>query len=264
MKKVNRNIYIKNFEKFQQVFKNLDKQFSLCVMIDRKYEVVIRDKSFIFIGRFFNGWNINGLEDYIGSSVGNRRNNFIVTFINSKFDPYRNVSLYGTPDKIYAVYVGNSVRKNPEYFIMESKHLLPRRFLIDYNGRLYHGWINGNLTVSEATGLWNISFETHDYYEYDGKPIDQNLSITQIQNLPSTKIFTAKDRLNGGGKMFDMLKVKNVHEIKQEVMNTFAESMSANLLEEYMNEEGITNREVVEDCFGFSSIRKRRTYRKHL
>jgi hypothetical protein len=48
-------MYINNFEKFQPVFKNVDKQFSLCAMIERKYEVIVRDKSFIFVGRFFNG-----------------------------------------------------------------------------------------------------------------------------------------------------------------------------------------------------------------
>jgi hypothetical protein len=132
-------------------------------MIDRKYEVVIRDRSFLFMGRFFDDWNINGLEDYIGSSAGNRRNNFIITFISSKFEPYRNVSLYRTPDKIYAIYIGNTERKNQKYFIVESKQLLLRRFLIDYKGRLYNGWINGNLTVSEATSMWNIAFEAHDY-----------------------------------------------------------------------------------------------------
>jgi hypothetical protein len=52
--------------------------------------------------------------------------------------------------------------------------------------------MNGNLTVSEATSLWNIAFEAHDYYEYVEKLIDQNLSVTQIQNLISTKIFTEK------------------------------------------------------------------------
>jgi hypothetical protein len=30
MKKVNKNMYIKNFEKFQMVYKNIDRQFSLC------------------------------------------------------------------------------------------------------------------------------------------------------------------------------------------------------------------------------------------
>jgi hypothetical protein len=111
MKKINRNMYIKNFEKFQLVFKNMDKQFSLYEMIDRKFEVIIRNKSFIFMGRFFNGWNINRLEDYIGSSVGNRKNDFIINFINSKFDSYKNISLYGIPDKIFAIYIGNTERK---------------------------------------------------------------------------------------------------------------------------------------------------------
>jgi hypothetical protein len=52
----------------------------MCEMIERKYGITVRDKSFNFIGRFFNGWNINGLEDYIGTCVGNRKNNFYTKF----------------------------------------------------------------------------------------------------------------------------------------------------------------------------------------
>jgi cell fate (sporulation/competence/biofilm development) regulator YmcA (YheA/YmcA/DUF963 family) len=115
MKKVNKNNYIKNFQKFQMVFKNIDKQYSMCEMIERKYEVTVRDKSFIFIGNFFNGWNINGLEDYVGTCVGNRKNNFYINFKNGRFDPYRNISFYGTPEKIEGTYVGNSKRKKPDY-----------------------------------------------------------------------------------------------------------------------------------------------------
>jgi hypothetical protein len=77
------------------------------------------------------------------------------------------------------MYVGNSKRKGPKYFLLEAKQLLLKRFLIDYNGKLFNGWINGNLTVSEATSLWNIAFEALDCYEYDGKLIDQNLSTYQ-------------------------------------------------------------------------------------
>jgi hypothetical protein len=61
-------------------------------MIERKYEVTVRDKSFNFVGRFFNGWNINGLEDYVGICMGNRQNNFYINFTNGRFDPHRNVS----------------------------------------------------------------------------------------------------------------------------------------------------------------------------
>jgi hypothetical protein len=179
MKKINKYTYIKNFDKFQMVFKNIDKQFSMCEMIERRYEVIVRDKSFNFGGRFFNDWNITGLEDYIGTCVGNRKNNFYINFTNGRFDPYRKISFYGTPEKIEGMYVGNSIRKYPKYFIVEAKQLMLKRFLIDYNDKLFNGWINGNLTVSEALSLWNISFETHHYYEYDGKPIDQNLLITQ-------------------------------------------------------------------------------------
>jgi hypothetical protein len=177
MKKINKQNYIKNYEKFQMVYKNLDNQYSMCEMIDRKFEVIVRDKSYNFIGRFFNGWDINGLEDYIGTCVGNRKNNFNINFVNSRYDPYRNVSFYGFPDKIEGMYVGNSKRRYPLYFIVDAKQLLLKRFIIDYNNKLFAAWINDNLTVSEALSLWNISFETHDYYEYDGKLIDQNLLI---------------------------------------------------------------------------------------
>jgi hypothetical protein len=57
------------------------------------------------------------------------------------------------------MYVGNTKRKNPEYFIVEAKYLLLRRFLIDYNNKLFNGWINCNLTAGEAISLWNISLE---------------------------------------------------------------------------------------------------------
>jgi hypothetical protein len=85
-------------------------------MIERKYEVTVRDKSLNFIGLFFNGWNINGLEDYIGTCVGNIKNNFYINFINSRFDPYRNISFYG------------SKRRGPKYFIVETKQLLLKNF----------------------------------------------------------------------------------------------------------------------------------------
>jgi hypothetical protein len=74
--------------------------------------------------------------------------------------------------------------------LKQNSYLL-KKILIDYNGKLFNGWINGNLTVSEATSLWNIVFEAHDYYEYDGKLIDQNLSITQIKNLFNNNCFAS-------------------------------------------------------------------------
>jgi hypothetical protein len=109
-------------------------------MIERKYEVTIRDKSFNFIGRFSNGWNIDGWEDSIGTCVGNRKNNFYINFTNDRFDPYRNISFYGSPEKIEGMYVGNSKRKSPKYFTVKVKQLLlKRKFLIDYNGKLFNG-----------------------------------------------------------------------------------------------------------------------------
>jgi hypothetical protein len=124
--------------------------------------------------------------------MGNRKNNFIINFENSRFDPYNNVSYYDYPDKIKGMYVANSKRKYPKYFIADAKQLLLKRFFIDYNNKLFTAWINGYLTVSEALGLWNISFETHDYYEYDGNLIDQNMMMSQIQFLLTTKISQQK------------------------------------------------------------------------
>jgi hypothetical protein len=89
---------------------------------------------------------------------------------------------------------------------------------------------------------------THDYYEYDGKLIDPNLSITQIRNLDSTKIFTGKNRLNGGGKFFDQLGIKNVHEMPIGMLNFMAEEFNDNVLEEYLkdNQDGTTSLEETE------------------
>jgi hypothetical protein len=38
MKKINKQNYIKNFEKFQLVYKTIDKQYSMCEMIDRQFK----------------------------------------------------------------------------------------------------------------------------------------------------------------------------------------------------------------------------------
>jgi hypothetical protein len=115
MKKINKQNYIKNFEKFQLVYKTIDKQYSMCEMIDRQFEVIVRDNSYNFVGRFFNGWDINGLEDYVGTCMGNRKNNFIINFENSRFESYNNVSYYDYPDKIKGMYGANSKRKYPKY-----------------------------------------------------------------------------------------------------------------------------------------------------
>jgi hypothetical protein len=39
--------------------------------------------------------------------------------------------------------------------------------------------------------------------------------------LHATKIFTAKNRLNGGGKFFDQWGIKNVHEISNGRLNFY-------------------------------------------
>jgi hypothetical protein len=57
-----------------------------------------------------------------------RKNNFYINFTNGRFDPYRNISFYGTSEKIEEMYVGNTKWKNPEYFITEAKNLLLKWF----------------------------------------------------------------------------------------------------------------------------------------
>jgi hypothetical protein len=105
--------------------------------------------------------------------------------------------------------------------------LLLKRFIIDYNNKLFTAWINGYLTVSEALSLWNISFETHDYNEYDGKLIHQNMMMSQIQFLLTTKIFTAKDRLNGGGKLLEYFNADNIYQLDEAQMFILVDSLSS-------------------------------------
>jgi hypothetical protein len=231
------------------VYKNMDNQYSMCEMIDRKYKVIVRNKSYNFVGRFFNGWDINGLEDYVGAWMGNRKNNFNINFSNSRFDPYRNVSFYGYPDKIEGMYVGNSKRRYPKYFIVDAKQLLLKRFIIDYNNKIFTAWINGNFTVSEALSLWNISFETHDYYEYDGKLIDQNMMMSQIQFLLTTKIFTAKDLLNGGEKLFEMMGIDSLYTASEFRLEVFARVINRTIVSDFLEENtlGITSMEQTEE-----------------
>jgi hypothetical protein len=221
----------------------------MCEMMDRKYEVVIKDKSYNFVGRFFNGWNINGLEDYVGTCVGNRKNNFSINFINSRFDPYRNVSFYGFPDKIEGMYFGNTKRNYPKYFIVDAKQLILKRFIIDYTNKLFTAWINGYLTVSEALNLWNISFETHDYYEYHRKLIDQNMMMSQTQFLLTTKIFTAKDRLNGRGRLLDNFGIENIYTTSEFKLFWLACSINDSIIQEFLRDNllGITSMEQTEE-----------------
>jgi hypothetical protein len=249
MKKINKQDYIKNYDKFQMIYKNMDNQYSICEMIGRKFEVIVRDKSYNFVGRFFNGWDINGLEDYVGTCMGNRKNNFMIHFTNDRFDPNRNISFYGYPDKVEGMYVGNSKRKYQKYFIVDATQLLLKRFIIDYNNKLFTAWINGNLTISKALGLWNISFETHDYYEYDGKLIDQNMMMTQIQFLLTTKIFTAKNRLNGRGVIVEKLNLNNMYDLKDWQLEILVSDWHYMIVERFLakNDFGITNMEQTDD-----------------
>jgi hypothetical protein len=200
MRKPNRNTYIKDFDKFQLVFKYIDKNYILCSLFERIYEVTMQEKSYIFNGKCFNGWNINGLVNCIGLCMGNKKNEFSIKFINSNFDEWRNITFYGIPDKINARYVINTKKKTSKYLINGAKQLDIFRFIIDYNGILYYAPINSNLIVKDALDLWKFSIQNCDYFEYDGKPIDNNIGQSQIMNLHTIKIFTAKYRLNGGEK----------------------------------------------------------------
>jgi hypothetical protein len=80
----------------------MDKQLSLCAMIDRIYEVIVMGKFFIFITI------IKGLEHYIGLCVGKRKNNFLIDFVNEKFDLKKNFSFYRVPDRINVNYILNT------------------------------------------------------------------------------------------------------------------------------------------------------------
>jgi hypothetical protein len=92
--------------------------------------------------RFFNDWDIKGLEHYRGLCVRSRKNNFAINFIDSNFDPWENVTCYGAPNKINANYVINIKRHNPEYVITDAKQLMLYRFLINYDEMLYNDSIN--------------------------------------------------------------------------------------------------------------------------
>jgi hypothetical protein len=150
MKNPSPKAYIKDFDKFQLAFKEMNEQFSLCSLFERIYEITVLNKSFIFLSRYFNGWGIKGLEHYIGLCVGNRKNNFSINFVKINFDTWRNITYYGVPDKIDATYLINTKRKNSEYLIADAKLLMLYRFLINYNDKLYNGSINRNFRVKDV------------------------------------------------------------------------------------------------------------------
>jgi hypothetical protein len=63
MKTLTPNTCIKDFNKFQLAFKEINKQLALCSLVDRIYEIIILNKS------------------YILQYIGNRKNNFAINFI---------------------------------------------------------------------------------------------------------------------------------------------------------------------------------------
>jgi hypothetical protein len=141
--------------------------------------------------------------------MGNNKNEFRINIINGNFDPWKNITYYGIPDKINDEYLIDSKRKTSKYLITIAKELGIFRFIINYNEKLYHRSINGNLIVKDALDLWKFSIQKCDYFEFDGKPIDNIIGQSQIRNLQIFKIFTAKYRLNGGSDTEIVLKVIN-------------------------------------------------------
>jgi hypothetical protein len=91
------------------------------------------------------------------------------------------------------------------------------RFLINYVEKLYNGWINVNLSVIDAINLRNVSFKNYNYYEYEVRPINANLMKRQIYLLQSTKIFTAKNTLNGGVLEYFINHI--IFDVPEETMN---------------------------------------------
>jgi hypothetical protein len=59
----------------------------------------------------------------------------------------------------------------------------------------------------------------------------------------TTKIFTAKNRLNGGGKFLEAFKVNDVFEISLLAMELLEESLNKLIVKDYLeaNKDGITD-----------------------
>jgi hypothetical protein len=56
--------------------------------------------------------------------------------------------------------------------------------------------------------------------------------MTQMQRLQTTKISTAKDRLNGGGKLMKAIGVKNLFEVNRGTVEMIAEHFHNKIIEE--------------------------------
>jgi hypothetical protein len=84
MIKPNRGAYIKNVDKFQITFKDNNKQYLLCSLIEKILTIQMFNKFYIFLGQCFNGWNC--------LSIGSKNNDFKINFTNDKYD-YRKISL---------------------------------------------------------------------------------------------------------------------------------------------------------------------------
>jgi hypothetical protein len=97
--------------------------------------------------------NIKGLEHYIWLCVGNRKNNFVINFVNSNFNLWKNITFYRIPDKINGEYLINTLGCSPELLIAEAKQLVLYRFRVNNNNKMLNRWIKGNLMVKDSTGL---------------------------------------------------------------------------------------------------------------
>jgi hypothetical protein len=68
--------YIADIPSFQLVKKEYDNIYKLSTLYDSQFEIFVNLKCYSFIGRVFDGWNLEGLKHYIGLCVPNRKNIF--------------------------------------------------------------------------------------------------------------------------------------------------------------------------------------------
>jgi hypothetical protein len=113
MKKPNPDAYIKDVDKFQITFKDNNKQYLLCSLIEKLYTAQIFNKLYVFLGKCFNGWNIYGLNNYTGLSMGSKNNDFKINFTNVKYDTRKNIAYFRIPEKINDEFIINAKGKIP-------------------------------------------------------------------------------------------------------------------------------------------------------
>jgi hypothetical protein len=57
-------------------------------LYDVIYNVKVFKSIYSLLGRFFDGWETKGVENYIGLYVDNKKNDFIVKFTRKEFDTW--------------------------------------------------------------------------------------------------------------------------------------------------------------------------------